>query len=82
LTPQSLAAVDAAVDEHGGEAKTLYEKGRAFSAAVIDKYDRDLAAAPDGITAARLKVEKRQLNRYARFPFDFAAKQVLDGLDQ
>jgi len=81
-SPQSLAAVDAAVDEHGGEAKTLYEKGRAFSAAVIDKYDRDLAAAPDGITAARLKVEKRQLNRYARFPFDFAAKQVLDGLDQ
>ncbi|HUT08899.1 MAG TPA: protein kinase [Thermoguttaceae bacterium] len=81
-TPQSLAAVDAAVEEHGGEAKTLYEQGRAYSAGVLDKYDRILAAAPDDITAARLKVERRQLSRYAVFPFDFAAKHILAGLDQ
>jgi len=81
-TPQSLAAVDGAVEEHGGEAQSLYDRGRAYSAGVIAKYDRDLATAPDDITAARLKVEKRQLNRYAVFPFDFAVNQVLAGLDQ
>jgi serine/threonine-protein kinase len=79
---EPLAALDAAVADRGAEAKSFYQAGRDHSAAIVDKYDKQLTGSEDSAVAARVKVERRQLVHYAAFPFETYSQQVLDGLDK
>ena len=77
----ALADIDTAAAEHGGPMAAAYTEGRARSRAILDDFDRRIAAPPPGVLPEKLKIDKRQLSpRYAEFPFG-AAEAILAGLD-
>lgn len=77
-----LAKLDAAVTERGLEAQRLYEQGRAETHTALDSLDNAMAEAKDEATRARLRIERRQLTRYATFPFREISQGILAGLDR
>jgi len=79
--PDVLARLDAAVARRGERASTWYESGRAKTKEIVGGFDRKIA--DPGATAAdvaKLKVERRRLVNYARFPY--IVNQVLSGIDR
>ncbi|MCC6124571.1 MAG: protein kinase [Pirellulales bacterium] len=79
---KSLAALDAAIDAQGPEAKNAYVLGRANARKILDEIDRKIAAAGDEAERSRLKIERRQLAHYVEFPFDQAIRGILAGIDK
>jgi hypothetical protein len=77
----SIAQLDAAVVAHTAEAGQLYQQGRTETQQVAAEFDRGMAAGDDA-TKSRLRIERRQLTRFAPFPYSEAAKRILAGLDQ
>jgi serine/threonine-protein kinase len=78
----SLEKLDAAVAAHGKEAQKLYDQGREETRRTIEKFDTAAAEATDEATRAKLRVDRRQLTRYAAFPFEEIIQQILAGLEQ
>ncbi len=78
---ETLARLDAAVAQHGPAARQAFERGREAAREVVAGFDARIAAADSDATAARLRVERRQLGHYASFPFDDEAARILAGLD-
>jgi len=79
---EALQKLDAAVAGHGDAAVERYEKGRAQSGLVIKDFDDQIRAASDESRKSTLERERRQISRYADFPFAAAAKAVLDGMNR
>lgn len=81
--PESSGArLDAAVARQGMEAQRYYEQGRAQSRTVMADFDKQVTGASDDAVAARVRVQRRLLAKYAVFPFEEAAQRILAGLDQ
>ena len=78
----ALAALDAAVADHGEKSRQSYKAGRAQSLAIHRDFDKQIAAAASTSVFAKLKIERRQMARYAAFPYEQAAQQVLAALDE
>jgi hypothetical protein len=79
---EALQKLDAALAAHGDAATKSYEEGRALSGRVLKEYADQIQAAPDDAKRSRLERERLQLPQYAVFPYEAAAKSVLDGLDR
>lgn len=77
----SASKLDMAVAAQGDQAQQAYEQGRAKSRATLADLGKQIDFTTDDATAARLRVQRRQLLTYANFPFDEAADRVLAGLD-
>ena len=81
----SLKALDAAVAERGADALRAYDQGREKTRGIDADYDsriNEADAAGDKPTAAKFKVERRQLSNYVTYPFDDGGKSVLSTVDQ
>jgi serine/threonine-protein kinase len=78
----ALEALDAAIAEHGADAQRCYQAGKAKSQAVMDGFDQKIRASEDTGERLRLGIERRQLPRYATFPFEDAKQDILGGLDR
>ena len=78
----ALAALDAAIADHGEKSRQFYEAGRAKSLAVHRDFEKQIAAAASTSVSAKLKIERRQMARYVAFPYEQAVQQVLATLDQ
>ncbi|NQU21655.1 MAG: serine/threonine protein kinase [Candidatus Nealsonbacteria bacterium] len=79
---QAVDAVDAAATAHGQQAVQLYQQAREQVTKTAAEFDAKIAAAAGDADTARLKVERRQLSRYASFPYDDLVRDVVDGLDK
>jgi serine/threonine-protein kinase len=79
---EAIQKLDAAVAGHGDAAVERYEKGRAQSGLVIKDFDDQIRAASDESRKSTLERERRQISRYADFPFAASAKAVLDGMNR
>ena len=79
---EALARLDDAVESHGPEAMLVYRAGYTESRDTAADYDKRISVAVDRAITARLTVERRQLIRYATFPFREIREQILAGLDQ
>jgi len=79
---QSLDEVDAAAAAHSPQVVQLFQQGRERVRKTVGEFDAKIAAAASEADTARLKIERRQLNRYASFPFDELVGRVIDGLDE
>ncbi len=79
---QLLDALDAAVTARGPTANEHYQRGRADSRNTAQDFDRRIAASAAPATVALLKVQRRQVNRYAEFALEDVAQQILAGLDR
>lgn len=77
-----LGEVDAAMRQHTSEAVQLYSEGRSRTRAVVADFDRQLSEAATPAVAARLRVERRQLARYAELSFDQMLNRILAGMEQ
>ncbi len=77
---QPLDRLDAAVAGHGLDARKAFEQGAAAVRKIIADFDRRIAAADGDATAARLRIDRRQLADYATLPFDNEASRILAGL--
>ncbi len=80
-TKEALQKLDDAVAALGDAAATPYAEGRAHAAEVLKGFDDQLQAAPDDARRAKLDTDRLRLVNYAVFPFDAAAKSILDGLE-
>jgi serine/threonine-protein kinase len=78
----ALTALDAAVAAHGPQALELYTQGRQSTAAVLADFDAKMAESKDETEVSKLKVDRKQLSKYADFPLDKYVRQVLLMLDQ
>lgn len=80
---ETLAALDASVAARGTLAEQRYQQGRERSAKKMAEFDEQIASASakDG-SEDRYRIERRQLNRYAEFPFERLVRQVVEGLDK
>ena len=78
----SLAALDAAVAVQSPEVSKLYAEGRQATAAVLADFDARMADSKDETEVSKLKVDRKQLSKYADFPLDKYIRQVLLMLDQ
>jgi serine/threonine-protein kinase len=78
----TVEKLDATVAALGSEAQQLYRQGRSKTLAGIEGFDKGIASTTDDATRARIRIERRQLARYASFPFEKAAQKILAGLDQ
>ena len=81
-TQDALQKLDAAVAALGDAAAVYYEQGRAHAGRLLKDFDDQIRAAPDDAKKSRLERERLQLAHYTVFPFDAAAKSVLDGLER
>jgi eukaryotic-like serine/threonine-protein kinase len=79
---EALAALDAAVAAHGPAAKELYEQGRKASLAVLADFDARMAESKNETEISKLKVDRKQLSKYADFPLDQYIRQVLLQIDE
>jgi len=77
-----LGELDAAVAKHTSEALAAYTAGRTETQKVIAEFDRRLGEASTPAAVARLRIERRQLSRYAELPFDELLDQILAGMEQ
>jgi hypothetical protein len=78
---EALTALDAAVAVHGPQAVELYTQGRQATAAVLADFDAKMAESKDETDISKLKVDRKQLSKYADFPLDKYIRQVLLMLD-
>ena len=79
---EALAGLDAAIAAHGPQAVDLYTQGRQATAAVLADFDARMADSKDETEVSKLKVDRKQLSKYADFPLDKYIRQVLLMLDQ
>ena len=79
---EALAGLDAAIAAHGPQAVELYDQGRRATAAVLADFDARMADSKDETEVSKLKVDRKQLSKYAEFPLDKYIRQVLLMLDQ
>ncbi len=79
---ETLDQLDAAVAQHGYDARQAFEQGRAAVKKVVADFDNRIATADTDATASRLRIDRRQLVHYASFPFDAEVARILAGLDQ
>ena len=81
--PDSLfQKLDESVQQLGEPLTSAYEQGREQSRQILDRFDEQLARAPDQATQVKIRYERRQLGRYASFPFESLSRQILNGLDR
>ena len=81
--PDSLfQKLDDKVQELGEPLTSAYQQGREQSRQILDRFDEQLARAPDPATQVKIRYERRQLGRYASFPFESLSRQILSGLDR
>jgi len=78
----ALADLDAAVASQGEQARRLYELGRKEARIALEGFDKGIATSKDAATRSRLRVERRQVRRYATFPFEDWVEQILAGLNR
>jgi len=76
-----VAALDAAVAEHGPQAVQAYQQGRERTRKRVAEFDEQIAKAPGTAVAARLRVERQLPDRYVEFPYQDIVQQILAGLD-
>ena len=74
--------LDDGVKQLGEAAQEAFSRGRQRIKELLDRFDEELSRAPDQATAVRLRYERRQLGRYATFPFEELSRQVIAGLDR
>ena len=67
---------------HGAEVRELYRKGREATRRVVEDFDGKIANPPPGVPAAKLKIDRQQLPRYATFPYESTVERILAGLDE
>jgi hypothetical protein len=79
---ESIAALDAAIAAHGQQASELYAQGQRATAAVLADFDARMAEAKDETVVSKLKVDRKQVTKYADFPLDKYIRQVVLMLDQ
>jgi serine/threonine-protein kinase len=79
---ESLAGLDSAVAAHGQQATELFNQGRQATASVLAEFDAKMADSKDETEVSKLKVDRKQLSKYADFPLDKYIRQVLLMLDQ
>ncbi len=77
-----LAEADAAAGQHTSEALQLYTEGRSRARAVVVDFERQMGQAATPAAAARLRVERRQLARYAELSFDQMLDRILAGMEE
>jgi hypothetical protein len=74
--------LDDRVQQLGEPLTSAYQQGREQSRQILDRFDEQLAGAPDQATQVKIRYERRQLGRYASFPFESLSRQILSGLDR
>jgi serine/threonine-protein kinase len=79
---EALAGLDTAIAAHGPEATELYAQGRQATAGVLADFDARMADSKDETEVSKLKVDRKQLSKYADFPLDKYIRQILLMLDQ
>jgi serine/threonine-protein kinase len=79
---EALAGLDAAIAAHGRQAERLYTEGRQATAGVLADFDARMADSKDETEVSKLKIDRKQLSKYADFPMDRYIHQVLRMLDQ
>ena len=72
------------VTAHGGEAEQFYQEGVDHTRDVIAKFDQQVSEAKiaNNNAGGFVKFDRRQLGRYAEFPWDGYIQDVLSGLDR
>ena len=79
---EALAALDAAVAAHGKTAVSLYEQGRKVSKDIVNDFEAKIANSSDETEISKIKIDRKQLFRYADFPLERYMRQVLLQLDE
>lgn len=77
-----LQKLDQLVSQRDQSISEAYQRGRERSQQILNQFDQQLAQAPDQGTQVRIRYERRQLSRYASFPFEAVSRQILAGLDR
>ena len=81
-SPLLLASLDAAVSKHGESMRSCYQQGRSQVQDIVRHFDEDAEAATDDAAAAKIKINRRQILHYARFPIESMVQRCLAGLDR
>jgi len=81
LPDSILRQLDAAIAAHPTQAAALYQQGRDHTRQILEEIDKRIETG-DGAEQSRARIERRQLTRYASFPYDQARAQILAGLDK
>jgi len=77
----TLAKLDQAVDKLPPSAKKLFEQGRQYAQQLMADIDQKIDRV-DNITAAKLRLQRRQVRTYAEFPYQQAVQTILAGMDK
>lgn len=79
---EALQKLDGMVEQLGEEISRAYQQGRQQSQQILNQFDQQLAGTSDQATLVRIRYERRQLGRYASFPFESISRQILAGLNR